>query len=652
MRISAYLFILSCCLVADLAQAQSASAGIAYGSLTNFDTVNDTGTECHGFEIELEDCHSTDISRTYNYNHYGVPRIFEDDSVPEHPVCTVRWESRKNPDGSWASYTAVPDGPISPTNGHQFTNPNVNFGGEHFGVSYRMQPTAVRYFWLVDDGSGNLVRGGQVQVAAPTFRYFPAQGVVPARVQAAVEPPEPPEIPVVEFGPALWVREIRTTSHNNREIHLRDLVSDDPDDDDDLNWRNGEPDEVEVEWSLLQTEFSNPGAGMGELAAEPEDLHNGDEVVTRRWEFFEYIGPFDEESREAKADKVGDDGIHGEGVKTINGVEVDLSTVEVVGEFKGAQMAAVDVDAGVALIDHLSDGVVNEVYADRTVVIQGSSPFTASSEGALPSGMTFNDVTGVLSGTPTETGQFNFTVTANDGVNAGVSKNFVFSIYAENVAPPPASLVDTTASPVSGGSTTGDGSYAPGTDVTVTAEPEPGYVFVSWIDGGKVVSQSKTHTFKIDVNHSLVASFEEAPAGPRPDATVGKNPNRQIGDDIYSPGGAGQKIRQVSFRGRKLTSYFGVQNDGSLPDTITVTGTSKDRNFRALYFRTSGSRTNLTALLSRRGYRAELEGLAEEQFELIVKPARRARHRAKSFLINATSIGSTRDRIVIQVKVK
>jgi hypothetical protein len=34
---------------------QSAFASTAYGSLNNFDCVNDTGSECHGFEIELDD---------------------------------------------------------------------------------------------------------------------------------------------------------------------------------------------------------------------------------------------------------------------------------------------------------------------------------------------------------------------------------------------------------------------------------------------------------------------------------------------------------------------------------------------------------------------------------------------------------------------
>jgi hypothetical protein len=56
-------------------------------------------------------------------------------------------------------------------------------------------------------------------------------------------------------------------------------------------------------------------------------------------------------------DRVGPDGIHGVGIKTINGVEVDLSTVEVVGEFVGSQMAAFDAEASVGLIDHVQDGV-------------------------------------------------------------------------------------------------------------------------------------------------------------------------------------------------------------------------------------------------------------------------------------------------------
>jgi hypothetical protein len=47
------------------------------------------------------------------------------------------------------------------------------------------------------------------------------------------------------------------------------------------------------------------GGPNGELAAAPEDLPNGDEVMTRRYEFSKYIGLLDEQSGEAMADVVG-----------------------------------------------------------------------------------------------------------------------------------------------------------------------------------------------------------------------------------------------------------------------------------------------------------------------------------------------------------
>ncbi len=183
----------------------AARAGIAYGSINNFDTVNDTGVECHGFEIELDDIHSTAITYTYSYNHYGVPRISEDNSDPLHPKVRVRYESAKNADGSWAAFTAVPAGPIAPTQGHQFTNPSVNFGGEHFGVGYTANPTAVRYHWLVADPGGSLVLGPAVLVSTPTFVYVPPAGGGVPQVQAAIVPPPVPKPPALEFGPPLWV---------------------------------------------------------------------------------------------------------------------------------------------------------------------------------------------------------------------------------------------------------------------------------------------------------------------------------------------------------------------------------------------------------------------------------------------------------------
>lgn len=490
----------------------SAHASTAYGSINNFDVVNDTGSHCHGFEIELEDIASTEITYTYDWNHYGKSKFIPSTTAQGRPATCVRWESAKKTDGSWAAYTAIPAGPIQPTDGHQFTNPNVNFGGEHFGVGYTANPTAVRYFWLLDDGSGNLVRGPEVQVSTPVFNYAPAVVGAAAQVQAIIEPVVPELPDLKEFGDAVWVKEIRTSTHNNNEVKLRDLVSDDPDKPDDKNWRNGEPDEVEVEWQLLQTDYNKADGGAnGELAAAPEDLDDGDEVVTRRYEFFKYTGPFDDESGEAKADNVGPDDVHGEGIKTVNGVEVDLSTIEVVGEYIGAQMAAFDAASEVGLIDQIPDANLNAEYPARRVIIAGAVPFTATTEGQLPDGMAFDTVTGILSGTPTEPGTFTIDVNAQEGALPAKTKTYSFIVAEEGANPLPQSVVDTTAQPVDAGTLTGSGTYENGTEITTTATAEVGFTFVNWTDNGTVVSNNSSYTFTTNVNRSLTANFAPIP---------------------------------------------------------------------------------------------------------------------------------------------
>ena len=130
--------------------ACNAHASQAYGTVNNFDVVNDTSNLCHGFEIELDDLHSTDITYTYDYNHYGKPKITEQ---PMWDVNLGIWHTNVYVDylaiwtnTGWSAYTAVPSSNIPPTMGHQFTNPNINFGGEHFGVGYTKNPGKVLYF--------------------------------------------------------------------------------------------------------------------------------------------------------------------------------------------------------------------------------------------------------------------------------------------------------------------------------------------------------------------------------------------------------------------------------------------------------------------------------------------------------------------------
>jgi hypothetical protein len=110
-------------LLAACVASMQAHASQAYGSINNFDAVNDCQQECHGFEIEIEDAHSTDVTYTYDYNHYGTPRITEDNTDPLHPRVIVRYEARYNGDGTWSAYTAIPAGPVLPTDGHHVRGP-------------------------------------------------------------------------------------------------------------------------------------------------------------------------------------------------------------------------------------------------------------------------------------------------------------------------------------------------------------------------------------------------------------------------------------------------------------------------------------------------------------------------------------------------
>lgn len=449
--------------------SQGAFASTTYGDLNNFDTVNDTGVECHGFEIEIEGARSTDITYTYDWNHYGPPRITEDLSNPASPKVIIRYESLKNPDGTWAAYTAMPAAPLGPTDGHMCTNPSVNEGCEHFGVGYYGTPTAIRYNWLVDDNSSghNLVHHSvPVMVATPSWNYVPPAPAQPAVVVAVIPAPVVPIPEARQFGEPSFVKVIKTTTHNAGNVALRDLVSDDKNGDGRNDWQNAEPAQVETEFKLLQT---NSGANPAkeELQGLGDDMGNGSETVTRRYEFYKYgatANTRDGENGEAMCDEVNpttdpnDPGyLHGIGtsvaVTDANGDTQYVNCAEqvVVGDYIGAQMAGFDAAMPLGLVDNLQDGDAAISYTPRTLVIGGNSPYLIQlTQGSLPPGLSLGDYTdpqsgntshGVLFGTPTTAGTFNFTVQATDANNAMVSNSYSLKVAGDIVVTPQYLLV-------------------------------------------------------------------------------------------------------------------------------------------------------------------------------------------------------------------
>ena len=508
----------------------AARASVAYGTINNFDTVNDTSNVCHGFEIELDDCSSLNISYTYDYNHYGNPKItevdFQDGLLVWHTNTIIRYQAVWTNTG-WSAYTAIPTNNIPPTGGHAFTNPYLNFGGEHFGVGYRANPSKVLYHWLLDNGTHVLSLGPPVNVSTPVFTYSPAAAGVQAQAVAVIPapilpvPPNPPGA-AFEFSDATWVKVITTTSHTNNEVKIGDLMTPDTNNPTGKDWRNGQTNvEVETEWQLLQIDYLssdyNPtngvGGANGKLAGTNRNLTNSDDVVTYRYEYYAYVGPYaDLDTHEALAQSVAANGTNGTGT---------YSNSVVVGKFLGAQMSAMAASAPIGLIDHLPDGQVGVAYPWRSVVIAGDTNFTATQTGTLPGGMAFDAATGRVYGNPYESGIFVITVTATTSNNVVLTKNYPFMVSA-GAFMPPHSTVDTSLAPPDSGTTTGDNVYTNGTKATVTATPNAGYGFANWTANGAVVSTSASYSFTNIVNQSLVANFvpQLSLATPQPHALV------------------------------------------------------------------------------------------------------------------------------------
>jgi hypothetical protein len=137
--------------------ALPAHAQTLFGSLSNFDVVNDTGQICRGFEIELEGISPPDVAFTFGnpYIRYGDPSI-----VATGTGTIVRYASAFGASG-WAVGTPVPSGPF-PTGGHQCFfpayggDPNYEtLGGEHFGVALNGNRRH-GHRWLLGDDAGNL----------------------------------------------------------------------------------------------------------------------------------------------------------------------------------------------------------------------------------------------------------------------------------------------------------------------------------------------------------------------------------------------------------------------------------------------------------------------------------------------------------------
>jgi hypothetical protein len=103
-------------LAASCVALRAAVGQTTYGELSNFDVFNNTGQECHGFEIELDGVSSSDVSFTFGapYQRYGNPSVLDFAGG-----VYVRYESPYDQvNHVFTQATPMAPSVITPTNGH------------------------------------------------------------------------------------------------------------------------------------------------------------------------------------------------------------------------------------------------------------------------------------------------------------------------------------------------------------------------------------------------------------------------------------------------------------------------------------------------------------------------------------------------------
>lgn len=295
--------------IALMTMPATAMATNIFGSLGNFDAVNDTGKTAHGFEIELHGIRASNVTDTFGGAGRGFPTTVERYGAPFVTEFSngsgfgVHVTYRADLSGAPASWIGTPSGVYTTPGESCWTGGGSGYGPstpcDHFGVGLSANPSKTVYSWLVEStpGSATLVNAVS-NVLAPVWTVTPQApqpgnpAPPPIIVAQIVAPPVNFEVPEPQFGTAIWAKVF--TTEIDGDVRLEDLLGNNP-------LIDQAEQNTETEWQLLQSDPGNPLAGILENGgAAPAG--NAARSIVRRYEFYAFTGQHDPETNEAQFD--------------------------------------------------------------------------------------------------------------------------------------------------------------------------------------------------------------------------------------------------------------------------------------------------------------------------------------------------------------
>ena len=494
--------------VSGMATAQTATI---YGSLGNFDVVNNTGQEACGFEVEVEGLPSNHPIFTFTSQRYGVAIVT--DYISASGISGRRVTHRSN-DCSTNHTAAHPPGtPFGGTCYMWNATTYPNSGCEHFGIHYTYPAqTKVTSRWLVRDAAypgAYLPYNPPIQIATPYYYIAPAPAPQPAVIPpppviVAVVPAPPP--PPARFGEPHWMKTY--VRQLDRQVTLEDLITENP------TTVPMDAATLETDWELLQSD--PPGqAGNQRRRGQSEkgkSLDPATRTVVRRYETYAYTGPRDALTNEALC------------------ADLTCSTPSdgELGDFISANMTAVHVQADFVTIAKSGSGGGLVESTDKRLSCGNKcvSPYTAGSLVTLTakanSGSVFAGWNGACTGTGncsvtvnganTATATFNLAPSGGGGGGGGGGAgggggggggagSFELKVSASNSG--------TVTSDV-GGINCGlvcSALYAAGTAVSLTATPPAGKTFAGW--SGACTGLNPSCTITVNSTLQVKANFNK-----------------------------------------------------------------------------------------------------------------------------------------------